>query len=358
MNRWRGRLPQLGAFAAVLALGALLLASPQRAAEGFGYGVQLCLHRVLPALFPFFVVCDLLASSPAAAWLSAPLRPVLRRCGFPEPCAPLALTLSWLGGYAACAATLASLRRSGQLSGQSARRLLLVGFCAGPGFVVGSLGGLMLGSVRLGVLLYGLQLAANLLSAACLLPWQKAAAEREPVQAPTKGMDLSAAISGAVDSALQVCGCTVFFCAVNAVLCAWLPGGVLAGQLLGAMLEVSAGCAAFTALGGHAALYGVCFCLSVAGLSVFCQVRALFGPDAPLALLALSRLLHALWLQLLVRVCARWMPGVLPAYSSLPARVIGMSRLPPDAAILCFIFLCCTLYKLGQTFYNRGGSAH
>ena len=48
--------------------------------------------------------------------------------------------------------------------------LLCLGCCSGPGFVVGYIGGLLLGSTSLGALLYAGQLAANLLAAGLCLP--------------------------------------------------------------------------------------------------------------------------------------------------------------------------------------------
>lgn len=41
---------------------------------------------------------------------------------------------------------------------------MMLGCCSGPGFVVGYIGGLLLGSTSLGALLYAGQLAANLLA--------------------------------------------------------------------------------------------------------------------------------------------------------------------------------------------------
>lgn len=345
---------------AAFALGGLLLARPQLAAQGFANGLRLCASSVLPALFPFFVVCELLTASTAARWLSRSLRPLARCCGAREQAAPLALLLSFLGGYAVCAATLGRMRANGSLSTQSADRLLLVSLCAGPGFAVGCCGGLLLGSVRLGALLYGLQLAAGFLAFACLLPFCKRPADdgaQNTACAAQKAVSLPAAIDSAVGSALRVCGCTVFFCTVAAVLRPFLPAAPSAWPLLGCVLEVSTGCAGFAQLGGAAALYGICLCVSWPGLSVLCQVRALYGERTPMAALLFSRLLHAVWLQLLMRLCARLLPDMLPAWSSLAPRVIPSSRLPPDAALVCFAFLCCALYKPLQSFYNRGDSA-
>ena len=48
-----------------LLCGALFLAQPALAAQGFRSGVQLCLSTVAPALFPFFVVVSLLTPEPS-----------------------------------------------------------------------------------------------------------------------------------------------------------------------------------------------------------------------------------------------------------------------------------------------------
>ena len=356
---WKRTKAAAGA-AAALVLGTLLLARPQAAATGFGYGVRLCLHSVLPALFPFFVVCGLLTAGPAAVSLARGLAPLTRRWGLGSDAAPLALLLAWLGGYAVCAKTVADLRAQNRLTMREAELTLLLGCCAGPGFVVGCLGGLLLGSVRLGVLLYALQLAANLLAAACLVPWlPKAEAVTPTVPAPAAApASLPQAISAAVDSSLQVCGCTVFFCVVDAALRSLFALPALPGAVLSGMLEISSGCAAFAALGGRPALYGLCFCLSLPGISVLCQILTLLQRQVPITHLLASRCLHMVFLQVLVRLCAPALPGTLAAASTLGRRVIVLQRLPPDAAALCFIFLGCTLYKLRKTFYNRHGSLH
>ena len=144
--------------ALALALSGLLLARPQAAAQGFAAGLKLCGGSLLPALFPLFVVCGLLGPlAPALGW---PLRPLMRLCGIRSPRAPAVLVLGWCGGYAVCAQQIAALRKTGELPPRDAALLLLLGCCSGPGFVVGCIGGQLFSSVALGLLLYGLQLAA------------------------------------------------------------------------------------------------------------------------------------------------------------------------------------------------------
>ena len=76
MNNCKNR--QRAAVAAAGVLGILLLAAPEAAAEGFASGTALCLASVLPALFPFFVVCELLTAAPPPA---RRLRPLQRLVG-------------------------------------------------------------------------------------------------------------------------------------------------------------------------------------------------------------------------------------------------------------------------------------
>ena len=80
-----------------LAFGVLVLAVPEAATRGFAGGTALCLQSVLPALFPFFVVCELLTAAPPPAVL---LRPMQRVLGLESDETARALLLSWVGGYA------------------------------------------------------------------------------------------------------------------------------------------------------------------------------------------------------------------------------------------------------------------
>ena len=394
MNNGKNR--QGLAAAAALAFGVLVLAVPEAATRGFAGGTALCLQSVLPALFPFFVVCELLTAAPPLAVL---LRPMQRVLGLESAETARALLLSWVGGYAVCARLAGQLYGAGRITRRDAALLQVLGCCSGPGFVIGCVGGALLGNVRLGVVLYAAQIGANLGAGAvcqllshivganivrpsswrgCAFPERPLTSEtarvrtmfaptdctrevsgRSKVLSPTRcggshlaegAKGLPQAISSAVTSSLSVCGCVVFFRIVGAVLLAVLP---LPPTAVSAALEVSAGCADFAALGGAAALYGCCACLSVLGVSVWAQLRLFAGAAYRPRLLVFSRAVHLVLLQLLVRVCAQLLPGSITACSTLAARVLPVFRLPPDAAAAGFVFLCAALYKARQSIYNK-----
>lgn len=334
---------------AVAAAG-LLLASPQTSAAGFGAGVRLCVYNVLPGLFPFFVVCGLLPSLRLPPRL---LRGAAKMLGLQSERTAFAVLLSWVGGYAVCAKLTSQLCGENAISRRDASLLLLLGCCAGPGFVVGSVGGILLGSPVVGVILYVLQLAANLLAAALLLPLLPAKETGKPLNTTMPpGLELPQAIDSAVSNSLAVCGCVIFYSQLAAVLRTLLPGA-LPSALLYALLEIGGGCAAFAAQGGAVALYGCAAAISLLGLSVWCQLALLLQNTVSLRLLAAARLLHGGIFLLLVHFGVRLLPGAVWVNAGLGRRVIPMSRLPPDAACVGAAFLCAALYKVRQSLYNR-----
>lgn len=331
------RLGRSACLLAALALGAACLAQPQAAAQSFRQGVSLCLYTLLPALFPFLVLCS---------WLTANL---------PGRGLWFALVSSWLGGYAVCAHNTAALRRGGRLDNARGQRFLVLGCCSSPGFVIGCVGGQLLGSVAAGAALYALQLAANLLCAALLAPWLRPQEKhRGPLPAalpPPQQSSFSDAVSQAADSCLHLCGCVVFFRTISGVISLFLPPGLQ--PLLSAALEISAGCADLAARGGAAALYGCCACLSLLGFSVYVQMQGILQGCVPLRLFFVSRLVHFGLFQLLVRLCLPLLPRARPVYSSLAPRVVAMNRLSPDTAVIVFCFFCAVLYKTAQKNYNK-----
>lgn len=327
-----------------LILCVLALMRPADAAAGFADGLRLCASSVLPALFPFFIVCELAAGASVIRRLAAPLRRPLHLFGVTSPAAPQILLLSLLGGYAVCAASVRRLRN--ELTSREAALLMVLGCCAGPGFLVGCVGGLLLGSVRLGVLLYAVQLAANLLCAAFSVPFLPEE-ERTPAlrTAAASPVSLPQAICRGVDSSLSVCGCVVFFRMAGSVLHLGAAGS--------ALLEVSAGCAAFAAMGGAAALFGCCLSVSLLGSSVWAQLAMLLDGSVSLKPLLISRLAHCAVYPALVWLCMRVMPGLSPVFSSLQGRIIPVTRLAPDAALITASFLCAALYNGTKKFYNK-----
>ena len=203
-------------FAALCALAVLISASRQ-VIEHCRYGLSLCVELILPSLFPFFIVSGLLSRLGLAGAVEQLLSPLSRRLPV-SGAGTSALLIGLTGGYPLGAAYLADLARDGELTAEEAERLLA--FCnnSGPAFLIGAVGTGVFGSPALGLLLYGVHIAAALLTS---LLFRKAPAPpcRHSHAAPLPfAHAFSEAVRQAVISVLSVCGFVVCFTVFSGLL--------------------------------------------------------------------------------------------------------------------------------------------
>ena len=257
--------------AAVLAVGVLLLCRPADAAAAVQNGLRLCVGTVIPSLFPFFVVISLLLQLGLADGLQGLCAPVMRPLFHMRGVCVLPLLAGLLGGYPSGAKTAAELYRQGQISRQEAE--LLLGFCdnCGPAFLLGYAGAGVLGSQRAGIWLFGIHIAAALLTGMLLCRVQRDRGpgllrSSLPVKPVSLPQALTGSVSGAAASMMNICAFVVLF----RVLAALMPGQI-PGALLGT-LEMVTGMAALEP--GQAGFIAAAAMAGWGGLSVHCQAMS------------------------------------------------------------------------------------
>ena len=257
-------------FLLLSALLALWLADPAATSASGRAVLERCAAVVVPSLFPFFVLTNLLVRRSyhryAASALGRWMDPVL---GVPADAAG-ALVLGALGGYPVGAAALFRLYDQKQLSARQVSRALA--FCnnGGPGYILGVVGLGLLGSVRLGVMLWAVHILAAVLTGILLRP---------------RTLESSQAIAPADTPAgvtcLYLCGFLVFFGVLLGTLSRMLPP--LPALSAAGVLELSTGMALLTERGlsvPTAMVWAAAF-LGWGGLCVHCQVLSLRG-DRPI----------------------------------------------------------------------------
>lgn len=337
---------------ALLLLGLLTL-FPAQSAQGITQGLLCCSQRVIPALFPFFVVSDLLMSTSAAGWLGLLARPYTRSClGIQDEQAPAALMLSWLGGFAVAAKTISELYEKGHVSKHQAELLLVCAVGSSPAFVINTVGLLMLHSIRLGICLFlslfFSSLICGILCSKIFSSTRQDAFCSAPGSSTAYSAGLVPAVGRAVHTTLTVCGFVLFFSCISNCLKAILAHFDLTSSFvsffLDTMLEVTGGCLSGSKLPSAWAPFACCTALSVLSLSVCLQVRALSGQSLSLKLLLWSRSLHLALSLVFLRIFLKLVPGSLDAVSTLAAQVIPQNRLAPDAAFILFLLCCLILH--------------
>lgn len=263
-------------FLLLLLLG-LFLKNGEVAATGVRRGQAICVETLLPSLFPFLVLSELLVACGAGEVLgrlfSRPVRALfgLSRGG----CS--ALILGVLCGFPVGAATAAALCRRGEISRDELLRLLLFANNPSPGFLIGTVGGAMLGSTTLGGVLF----AITWLSASAVGVFLHVVSGKLP-EMPRNGVrnqlsvsDLGRGIGNAFFSLLRVFAPIIFFscvasCAASASSRFGLP--TFFATLFQGSLEMTSGINDAAALPFQAAFLMIAFFSGFAGLSVCLQL--------------------------------------------------------------------------------------
>ena len=213
----------------------LLIIDGQTAIKGAAEGIDICIRAVIPSLFPFFVLGNLLIGALLGCRLPL-LTPLGNLFGIPKGTESL-LLIGLLGGYPVGAQTIAQAYRSGQLTKQDARRMIT--FCnqTGPAFLFGILGNIL--SPAKAWLLWLIQIISALLVAKTI-PSSESTALIKQKQPST----LPYAVNTAIRTMANVCSWVVLFRICIAFLDRWVlwffPNSLKVGII--GLIELANGC--------------------------------------------------------------------------------------------------------------------
>ena len=292
-------------------LGAMLV-NAGAAGDACREALEMCARLLIPALFPFFVLSGYLSRVGLPGLLGRVLAPFAARLFGVSGAGASAFVMGLLGGYPSGAAYIADMERSGSVTAREAERLLAFCSNSGPAFIVGAVGLGVFGSVKLGLILYGIHVFAAFLTG-LVFRGKHPCGEIQDVQLDTA--DPATALVGAVRQAtasiLSVCGFAVcfsvllrvldtngtlsLFCGAVAARFGFEPRFVRA--MLTGLLELGSGAAAMQGLRpGPASFALAAFLLGWGGLSVQFQTLAVLADsDAKGALHLAGRLLSAVF---------------------------------------------------------------
>ena len=203
---------KLGALAGALGFLCLILDS-RTAIQGASEGISVCLHSVIPAMFPFFVLSSMMTGSISGCRF---LRPVGKLCRIPAGAESLFLT-GLLSGYPNGARCIWQACRNGSLSRTDVERMM--GFCcnAGPAFLFG-IGAALFDRTEVLVCLWMIHILSAVLTG-ILLPGSCGRAESIR---PGKPVSLTDAVKKSTAAIAVVCGWILLFRVLGAFLDRWV----------------------------------------------------------------------------------------------------------------------------------------
>ncbi len=270
----------------------LVLRNSDAAIEYMGRGLTLCARTVIPSLFPFMVVSELLVSSGAGEALGRLFAGIMKRIFGLSGAGASAVFLGSMCGFPVGARTAAALLDRNAISKGECEHLLTFVSNPSSAFLITAVGVSLYGNRRLGVVLYATVLGCGFFVGFLARFFLKRGGERAEHPHFPSGLrvgsmeSVTAAVTGAVSSAasgmMTVCAYVIFCSAITGALgCALSPDGA-AGQvgytLFCGLLEMTGGIGQASAL--ESGSLGVVLTAAFAGwsgISVHCQILTLCG---------------------------------------------------------------------------------
>ncbi|MEQ8200804.1 MAG: sporulation integral membrane protein YlbJ [Syntrophomonadaceae bacterium] len=291
----------------ILVLTLFMLVNPRETVVSATLGFKLWYTTVLPALFPFFVVAELLVSLRFVHYLGVRLEPIMRPVFNLPGSSTLAVVMGFTSGFPVGALLTRQLYEQRLLNGDEAERLVSFTNNCSPLFVVGAVGVGMFGNPIIGYWLAAAHYISNLLVGIILrftsspptsISTGSAHRHTEPYQSQgpeTIGKMLGNSIQKAITNILAVGGFIVIFSVLTRMLSVWGIIDIVAQMLVNSFaflnltyplayglcmgfFEITLGsqaAVASPALDHFPALITVSCILAFSGLSIIAQVMSI-----------------------------------------------------------------------------------
>ncbi len=303
----------------------LILRNSDAAIKYIGSGLVLCARTVIPSLFPFMVISELVVSSGlselAGKYLNRPLGFIFGISGVSSS----AVLLGALCGFPIGSRTAVALFDNGLIDKKETARLL--SFCNNPSsaFLISAVGTSLYARREVGVMLYSVTLINALIigiAQRIFTPRRRANMNHISKNSPSGISAFTNSVTRSAEAMLIICAYVIFFSAIIGCLSDLLltlncSGAVMA--FIYGSLEISGGVAAASSLGlTRSGLTLAAFIVGWSGLSVHFQIISVTAKRGlPLRPYFIAKLIQGLMNALSVYIILTFFPSLLDA--SVPA---------------------------------------
>lgn len=268
----------------------LVLRNSDAAIEYMGRGLTLCARTVIPSLFPFMVLSELIVSSGAGEAFGRIFSRLMRWVFGLSGAGVSAVFLGSMCGFPVGAKTAVSLYDRNMISKVECEHLLTFTNNPSSAFLITGVGVSLFGNRQLGVILYATVLGSSFLVGFLARFFLRGTGKPEvhphyPTGLHPGGVGMfTSAVSTAATGMLTVCAYVIFFSAITGALGSMMGDGSGSGigemgyTLFYGFLELTGGISeAATLTSWEPAIVLTAAIAGWSGLSVHCQVLTLCG---------------------------------------------------------------------------------
>ena len=332
---------------------ALIVKNADIAIQYMQAGLRLCAASVIPSLFPFMVISELLVAGGLGKLLERFAGRFFSQLFGISGKASAAVLLGLLCGFPVGAKTTVFLYDKGLITKKEAERALT--FCNIPssGFLISTVGLSLFFDRAFGIFLYVAALVAAFLSG-LLGRFIFGKQHNEPTSGndplpPVSVNTFTTAVSSATASMLSVCAYVVFFSSVIGCLSHVISRLSLhdtLATLLFSFFEISSGVSAASHSPTITAALFCGFAIGWSGLSVHFQILSLCsGRSFSFTPYFLSKLFQGVFCAVASYFYAKWKsPAFSPSMQSAPAILFDENQLRQTFIITLVFFFCVILF--------------
>lgn len=186
--------------------------------HGIQMSVERCINIIIPSLFAFMAVSQMIIKSGAAKYITIPLRPVAKYVfRIPDELFTVFL-ISCIAGYPVGVKLLSDMLEEGRIDKRTAENMSAVCFCGGPAFYSGTVGLAVFGSTKIGLLIFVSVAGANLISAILIGQLTRPHVLSDNKECPFTAKDICECVNSSGRAMFTICSMIVFCCALISVL--------------------------------------------------------------------------------------------------------------------------------------------
>ena len=244
---------------------------PSEVSNGIRRALSLAYQSLVPALFPFMILSDLLLSIDWRFFDQIIGTRIGKLFGV-SPIAARVIIIGCLSGFPIGAKLCADLYRQGKLSESEAQTTLhLASFCS-PAFIIMGIGRGVLDSASLGTKIYWIILFSHLLSGLIFRRSRKHSAETSRAYDRQTSFSLTESIEKAGLGCMKITAYLAFFSAVSSIISGFIKNNAIA-SVFAILFEIGSGASFIDANSRYATII-LCGGIAFSGLSVAMQITS------------------------------------------------------------------------------------
>lgn len=309
-------------------------------------GIDLCYNTVIPSLFIFMIICNLIAESDYSRCIATPFMPYFRLLNINDKRIASLCVLGIAGGFATGAVMLDKINNEYNCSTDTLKILALIMSLNSPSFVILAAGLQYIGNIHSGMIIYFSGLISTLVTAFVMSFFCPCNIEKNNIIPEKTTNDFITPIKNAVNSVIYICGVVIFTSTICKVLSLYITNLLISG-FFSVFCEVTAGCDTVFSIYGKN-IYWLSFATFVLPLSAFLQIKSI-GSNFKLQLksLVLARIAQLPVAFVILRVLLNLFPYSLSVYANGDVR-INLYWNSPQLSLCLFLLAVCFLIFLDK----------